>query len=389
MGNMKQVYDDRVKRILTTSNHEEPDYVPVLSIYGSWAISYAGSTVQEIADNPEKEVEVYCKPHEEIYSDATFTNGLAFDARSAEILGSPGHFISDDETTVQNHETCLMEDDEYPELIKDPYGYSFNKLAPRKNANLNKSPEENYETLKKLVNHWKLKGAAQAKLQETLREKYGLPVITGNFIYPPMDYIFDYYRGFKGTSIDLRRRPQELLEATNALFDLSSELMGIGPDTKKVDGFPFYATMMHMPTFMNPKRFEKFFWPTYEKMWRRVYELGGKLIIFLEGDWENKYEFLNSFPKDFALGILEGDDVFKAKKLIGDKMTIIGGMPLELLRLSTKEKCIDHAKRILDECAPGGGYIFSSTRELLSKGDVNVENLKAVNKFVHEYGVYK
>ncbi|MBV7273969.1 hypothetical protein I6U48_13760 [Clostridium sp. PL3] len=389
MSDMQKIYDEKVKRIVTTSNHQEPDRVPVLSMFGTWAISYAGGTVQEMADNPEKEIEYFCKPHEDIYSDATYTAGLAFDAKTADILGTKSHFISDDGTTVQHHETCLMETEEYPELISDPMGYTFNKLMPRKCANLNKSSSENYETLKNLVEHWKVKGAAQAKLVSTLKEKLGVPVITGNFVYPPMDAIFDYYRGFKGTSLDMRRNQKELQEGVEALFDFCSGLMGITPETKSVPEFPFYATMMHMPTFMNPKQFEKFFWPTYEKMWRKVYECGGKLIIFLEGNWENKYEFLNSFPKNFALGILEGDDVFKAKKLIGDNMTIVGGMPMDLLRVGTKEKCIDYAKKVVDECAPGGGYIFASTREMLSKGDVNVENLKAVNQFVHEYGIYK
>jgi uroporphyrinogen-III decarboxylase len=94
-------------------------------------------------------------------------------------------------------------------------------------------------------------------------------------------------------------------------------------------------------------------------------------------------------PKGFAIGLVEGDNIFDAKKKIGDNVTLAGGMPLELMKLSTKEKCIDAAKRIIDECAPGGGYIFATSRALLSKGDVNVENLKAVNEFVHEYGVYK
>ncbi|AOY74566.1 uroporphyrinogen decarboxylase family protein [Clostridium formicaceticum] len=389
MGDMKKVYDDRVKRILTTVNHEEPDRVPILSTYGTWAVSYANSSIKEIEENPEKEIEVFCKPHEDIYCDATYTCGIAFDAKSAEIIGSKSHFISRDGETIQHQEITPMESEDYPDLIKNPMEFIFNKLVPRKAANLRESASENYDTLKQLLNHWKVKGDVQQRLRATLKEKYGIPVITGGFAYPPMDIIFDYLRGFKGISLDIRRRPEELLEAINALAEFSNDVMGIHPGTKQVASFPFYATMMHLPTFINAKQFEKFFWPTYEKMFLKIHELGGKLIIFLEGKWEDKYYLLNSMPKNFAIGIIEGDDVFEAKKKIGDNITIAGGMPLELLKMGTKDKCIDYAKKLLDECAPGGGYIFATSRELLSRGDLNVENLKAVNQFVHEHGVYK
>lgn len=111
--------------------------------------------------------------------------------------------------------------------------------------------------------------------------------------------------------------------------------------------------------------------------------------MLLEGEWESKYDWLNSLPKNFAVGIVEGDDIFEAKKRIGDNITIAGGMPLQMLKLGKKEECIDYAKKLIDELAPGGGYIFTSSRELLSKGDVNHENLVETHNFVHEYGVYR
>ncbi len=389
MANKKQTYEERVNRILTTSNHEEPDRVPILAMFETWCIGYANGTIREMEEDYEKEIEYYTRPYDDIYTDAAYGTGLGFDAKSAEILGSPAHFISSDGQTVQHMETCLMEDDEYQELIADPYGYTFNKMVPRKNANLNKTPEENYETMKKLFVHWKKKSAVQARLREKLKEEYNIPLIFGGSAYPPMDYIFDYYRGFKGTSMDMRRQKDNLEAAVEAVLEVSTDLMGLTPEMTSVPEFPFYTTMMNIPTFVSPKQFERFFWPTYEKMWRRIYDLGGKLIIFLEGTWKNKYDYLNSFPKNFALGILEDDDIFEAKKLIGDNMTIIGGMDLGLLKLGTQEECIDHAKKLLDVCAPGGGYIFGTPRTLLSKGDVNVENLNAVHNFVHESAVYK
>jgi len=87
--------------------------------------------------------------------------------------------------------------------------------------------------------------------------------------------------------------------------------------------------------------------------------------------------------------LLEADDVVQAKKRIGDKLTIIGAVPTSLLKYGSKAECLDCAKELIDECAPGGGFMLSVEQALLSTGDVNIDNLKAVNQFVHEYGVYK
>ncbi|MFZ7120029.1 MAG: uroporphyrinogen decarboxylase family protein [Eubacteriaceae bacterium] len=386
---MGDTYQEKVERILTTVSHQEPDKVPILSMFETWSVSYANSTIKEMEDNPEKEIEIYSKPHGDVYSDAAFVSGLAFDAKSARLIGCKGHFISEDGQTVQHTEISPMRAEEYSELVKDPMGYMFNTMVPRKAEKLSKGYPENYNAIKDLVNHWKFKSAAQGKLLEVLKNKYNMPVLSSNIAYPPMDIIFDYLRGFKGISMDLRRNPDDLLAGINALEEFANQIMGIAPDAESVPEFPFYATMMHVPTFINPKQFEKYFWPTYERMFNRIHQLGGKLVMFLEGNWESKYEFLNSMPKNFAIGILEEDNVFNAKKKIGDNITLAGGMPLNMLKYDNKEKCIDYAKRLVDECAPGGGYIFTSSRALLSKDDLNVENLIAVNNYVHEYGIYK
>ena len=44
--------------------------------------------------------------------------------------------------------------------------------------------------------------------------------------------------------------------------------------------------------------------------------------------------------------------------------------------------------KVYDECAPGGGFIFTTDKSLLSTDDCNPENLKAVNAFAHAYGRY-
>lgn len=214
---MGDSYQEKINRIRTTVNHQEPDKVPILSMIGTYAVHYAGGTIQEMADHPEKEIEYYSSIHKDLYSDITFSAGSVFDARSAECIGSESHFISEDGATIQHKEITPMEADEYPELIADPEGYIFNKMLPRKAKKLAGTTEEKYAAIKDLVDHWKVKGMVQGQLAEKLKNEFQLPIMLGGFAYPPLDYIFDYLRGFKGISMDMRRNANEVVAACERL----------------------------------------------------------------------------------------------------------------------------------------------------------------------------
>jgi len=44
----------------------------------------------------------------------------------------------------------------------------------------------------------------------------------------------------------------------------------------------------------------------------------------------------------------------------------------------------DDIKRVIDTCAPGGGFIFSADKGFLTPGDVNPTLIECYN-FAHEY----
>ena len=55
---MGDTYEERVNRFQTTINHQEPDKVPILSMIGTYAIQYAGGTVQEMAEQKRKKLNI-------------------------------------------------------------------------------------------------------------------------------------------------------------------------------------------------------------------------------------------------------------------------------------------------------------------------------------------
>lgn len=386
MNENEKLFQERVNRFVTTINHQEPDRVPVLSTVETYAIAYANATIQECMESPEKEFAIYRKVFEDIYFDGANGFGMNRAMKLYEVLGRNAYFISEDGSTLQHDEVNPMTSEDYDEFIADYKKFTDNVFFKRKYPFLSKPYPENKEALKaaafEAANFGKKLGDGALYLKEM-----GIPSFTAQMCISPLDILFDYYRGFKGTILDMRRYPEKVKAATEALVDFCIGISTGGAD--KMEAFPLVFTPLHIPTYLGPKNFGEFYWPYYKKVLMAIHQRGGKVFAYLEGLWENYYEFLQELPKDFLVGSLESDDIVKAKKAIGNTITIAGGMPLSKLKYGTKQECIDHAKYIVDQCAPGGGFIFTTNLVPLSGGDLNPENLKAVNEFVHEYGQYK
>ncbi|MBF7097667.1 uroporphyrinogen decarboxylase family protein [Alkalibacter mobilis] len=380
-----QMYQDRIKRITKAFSHEEPDHVPVIMNAETWNVSYSGMKIEDIINDKEKEFECFNKPFENIYYDGTLFSCLSRDVEMYELLGGGAYFYSDDGVTIQHKEYVFMNEDEYPKLIHDPMSFTIDEIFPRKYSALRKSYPENVEILKKAKNMFLDYLQRIGHSAQYIKENSGIPTLVSGIGQAPFDVIMDYYRGFKETMQDARRRPEEIIEATNALVPVM--MKNIKQGKQNLESYPFVYFPLHAPSFLSPKQFEKLYWPSFKEVLNQTAELGGKAILHLEGNWEHLYDFINEVPKDFAIALLEKDDIFKAKDKIGDTLAICGGIELGTLRAS-KSECIEVAKRVIDKCAPGGGFMFCTDKALLTPGDVKLENLIAVNEFVHSYGKY-
>lgn len=381
----QELYDARVEDIISTCNHKEPKVVPVMANVLTWAIGYAKGSTNDVLDNPQKLPEIWSKFLEDVYCDVNYVAGLTTPVRALERLGSHAFFVSKDNHTIQHSEHCVMEEDEYNELISNPLPFLMNVLGKRKFPELQKSKEEAYKALADVALNIDKFGAANMQCSEIAKNKYGVvSMLGGHKVYPTVDVIFDRLRGMKGTLVDIRRRKDNVIKASYSLHPIYQKLTSNVPTA-----FPYSPCTLHCPTYLRPKDFKEIFWPEFHELLMEIYNRGSKTLMFMEGKWENYYQLmLDELPQSSVLCLLEGDDIIKAKKMIGNKFTIMGGVNSNLMRYGTIQECKDEAKRIIDECAPGGGFIFTTEKSLCTLGDVKVENLIAVNQFVHEYGKY-
>ncbi len=221
-----------------------------------------------------------------------------------------------------------------------------------------------------------------------IENELGLPVLAKGLAILSPDMLLDYLRDFVGVSSDIRRKPQEFYAACEALF-ISSMEMAIGAYTTPEDNKGVIFVPLHLPTFLKPKDFEKFYFPFMSKFVDEVsVKRGYKIFFFMENNWMPYLDILQGLPDGNIIGLFENGDLKKIKDSIGNKFCIVGGMPIDLLRLGTVEKCLDKAKECLQLYAPGGNYIFSTDKNLVSLNDAKPENLAAVCQYIHENGKY-
>ncbi|NLM20311.1 MAG: hypothetical protein GX207_00995 [Peptococcaceae bacterium] len=385
----QRLYQERLERLERANRNEQPDRIPVMSATSTWAYYYKGYLPKDGWYNSEITEKVYRAIYEDFYFDAIDIHPIAiYHPEMFTILGG-GCFTFNEEGLHQTKSGAInvMEPEEYKDLIKDPYSYLLNTVFPRRYKLF--SPEIDVDTkvegLKKFLNFFDRFRQEMKKHNEICARDYGLPSAVQTLLLTPVDFILDTLRDFQGIIQDIKRRPEMVRDAGLALVDFILDgVKHLTPSYGQVILIP-----MHLPPFLSPKDFSKVYWPSYKKLIDELVGRGFMVKCAFERKYEHLYDFLRELPKNRIIAVLEDDDIFTFKKKLGDRMAIHGGIPTTMLYYASKQECLDFCQRLLDEVAPGGGYLFGTNMSMITPSDGKAENLKAVNDFIHKYGVYK
>ncbi|HHX73917.1 MAG TPA: hypothetical protein GX699_03335 [Firmicutes bacterium] len=382
---MSLTAEQRTEMVKKAIMCEQPERVPVICKQEpSFAIEYAGYDLKTALWNPSLIVEATDKMYTDIYCDAG--GNMPRFPLVYKTNGSRAFVPRELDDFVQHPEVEGLLYEEYDEYIENPFKCIVNTIIPRLYPKLAAGGAEgslNYLRAMIADNQVKsqyLPGCA------AVERKHGIINIRRGAIEAPFDFLADLLRGFTGISKDVRRDPGRVQAAAEATLPLMYKLAKILNPTPGI--IPSIFIPLHMPSYMRTTDFEKLYWPTFKKLVDDLIADGYTLQIFFEKNWTRYYDFLQDLPTG-VIAYFEEDDLGVAKEKLGKKLCLMGNFPITMLRLSSKQECIDKAKEILDKAAPGGGYLFCMDKSILSLSDAKPENLIAVCEFVHEYGVYK
>lgn len=364
-------------------NRQEPDWVPSAITNNGGGLLYSGKTAFDVAGDHQAYAEALTSFLDEMWTDVNIMSGLTTTPRRDAAFPTAENRLAKD-GTLTHLQLSPMKADEYDQLIADPKAFIANVLLPRKYPYLYESRETAKAALKvyaeEQVDNFIFQMGATAKY---VAEKYGLVscVNIGTIINTPLDYLFDYFRGFRGTLTDLRRQPAKVQSALDAIWEYQNVPQMARP-FDPAQGLPFQPC--HIPAYLSPKQYREYYWPYEKKLIEWISSQGGKILLVMEGRWEKIWDCFLEVPKDSLVLAVDDDDFLQAHKALGEYQILCGGLKLADTRLKKFDDIQDNIKRVIDTCAPGGGFIFSTDKGFLTPGDVNPTLIECYN-FAHEY----
>ena len=397
----------------------EPDRVPMEINGNIFAVTDAGYTVGEcIYDTTlEKYKDAATKfmlkydPDTAMISFDLGGEGPALDRLQPKFIdwaGRPGTKI-DINSMKQFLEFPVLLDDEFEEFFNDRLAWQTRKSMPRlsglaeplKNFSLPLSHSGNlrpfveaYSTpaMRDMIEKcWKISDFY--KELDKQRKKIAGELLDLGFPYPQVgraavafDEYSDTLRGTIASLTDLfenEESVQRFLDEVHPKMIASIKAVNKdGSNTGKCIGFALHKGL---DGFMSDEYYEKYYWRYLKELIETIISVGMTPYVFAEGRYSTRLHHLREVPKGKVVYKFEDTPMELAKKELGDVACITGGFSNVLLFQNTPEQVRDECKRMLDICAPGGGFIFQTKSSLtLAKR----ENVEAMFETVREYGKY-
>lgn len=410
-------YEARIKRVSDCVALQEPDRVPVVPVLQCYPVYHAGYTMKEVLYNFDKGAESFLKFANEYQPDYIFGHpyihmGMGqilelMQPKTCTWAGAPGTPIGEN-SIHQFIEFPVLLDKEMDFFEKDYSGwliekgfpgiskllesfgaFGISRMGPMYDLSMLASRFNNPDIRKTIETLWKIDDMKQAlnvkyaELDNDL-EGAGFPIWSKGFAAVPYDAYSDFYRGSIEAMVDLYEN-EDLVKAF-CKTQLEYTLDAVRAQGQFLKGkWVFMALHKGMDGFMSDEHYRKFYWKDLQIIIEEIIKNGMTPYIYTEGPYDSRLECLKEVEKGKVVYHFEECDMINAKKVLGDIACIAGGFPVYLLDYGTKQEVIDECKRLIDGCAPGGGFIFETSCGI---DNAKPENLEAMMETVKTYGKY-
>lgn len=391
MTEASNLFKERVQLYKDAAKHKKTSRVLNLANIWTWKIYDSGYKLSEALFDYNKMEDIVCKFQEKYQFDYYMDIGLRNPMKIPEALGFTDYIIDDDNCALSYvTDINYMTEEDYDLILENYDKFLWTRCIPERYKKL--CGPNGKEMLKKAAEELLTYQKFCTHMNEKMEKDYGVPKCLFSGVptfFNFFETLYLAFRGMKALSIDLRRIPDKVKAVCQAqgngrAFEKYKESTQPGTDMNSGPDFSLYL-LSHV--ILSKKQFEEFYWPMLKEIFDFVEKYDKIVHIFNECENSRLYDFYKQAPKGHVVVHFENDDLFKAKKEIGDTVCLCGGMPTDLLARGTKKECIDYAKRLIDELASDGGFIFSQDKMISYPNDCSAENLIAVNEFVREYRI--
>ena len=404
-------FAQRIKRVQGAIHLQESDRVPFVPTLGNVIALEYGVSIKDAMLNQKNAISSIDRMLNDMKPDYFYAPDF-FPKKSLDILkpiniNYPGKTAEfGDNFTYQVADHTFLEDDEYDIFLKDPSAFLMKKVLATK-----------YQALQglSLLNPYSLCGStvmgfaslAAPPLAQALEAMLEAGKATKEYIdssvalimhliekgYPvwgsavashPFDDFADNIRGLINTVMDLKTDPDLLAEAVDRYTDVCIPAAISLAKMSHSDNI-FIPLHIGVDEFMSPDDYNEYYWPPLKKMINALIAEDITPFIFCEGNYFTRLETIKDVPKGKVVYFFEKQDMANAKKVLGGTACVAGNFDTGLLMYGTKEQITEETKRLLDICAPGGGYMMSNS---ISLDNCKPENLAAWYEATEKYGKY-
>jgi uroporphyrinogen-III decarboxylase len=136
--------------------------------------------------------------------------------------------------------------------------------------------------------------------------------------------------------------------------------------------------------FISPETFKELSFPSLKRLAMALVAAGIYPILHLDGNWDLNLETLRELPAGSCMVQFDGPtDIFLAKRVIGDRICIMGDVPPDMLCLGSVSEVDEYCHRLIEGVGEGGGYIMGAGCEI--PPNARPENVKAMIDSVKKY----
>jgi uroporphyrinogen-III decarboxylase len=200
----------------------------------------------------------------------------------------------------------------------------------------------------------------------------------------PFDTVSSFFRGMKGSMLDMYRRPEKLLQLCDRVMSLRIE--AAVPAEPDPSGF---CKRVAMPlwrgdkTFMSDQQFKKFYWPGLKKALLATIDLGFMPMPIFEDTFGERLECLLELPRGKVVAVVDHTDAIQAKEILGGHTCVIATLPASIKYVSLREAA-EIAKSQIKACMKGGGYMLN----LAFPAQASIKDLKGLMADLKESAKY-
>ena len=164
--------------------------------------------------------------------------------------------------------------------------------------------------------------------------------------------------------MNLADRPDEMKDKAQANVDDALNRAQRAKEWGVLDGFCLCSDYcFNNSPFLSPAMFDEFVTPYLKQLIAGYREMGYYVIKHTDG---NIMPILDALvdcnpPALHSIDPQGGVDLAEVKRLVGDKVALIGNVNCALLQTGTEEEVVADVRRALRDGMPGGGYIFGTS----------------------------